>query len=203
MAVLFCPPLAAQDNPLVQRGVPAEATADNAVAARDQAYASARRIAYQRMAEAMGISGSTPSDSQLDSMVAALIVEQERTTPTRYSGRLTVQFAPGRVASATGRSVPGQSYAGTGMPLNLPAATQAYVEAASQFNSFQEWLEIRRRLRASGIVANMEIMSISTDAAQYRLGLRQQPSEAASALGAAGIAVSPSGGSWQVGLGGG
>ena len=95
MAMLFCLPAAAQDNPLVQRGVPAEATAENAVLARDRAHASARRIAYQRLMEQTGgTTASSPSDSQLESMVAALIVEEERTTPTRYSGRLTVQFNP-------------------------------------------------------------------------------------------------------------
>ncbi|UPY36011.1 hypothetical protein [Sediminicoccus sp. KRV36] len=203
LTLLFCPPLAAQDNPLVQRGVPAEATAENAVLARDRAHASARRIAYLRLMEASGgTTSSTPSDSQLESMVAALIVEEERTTPTRYSGRLTVQFNPGRVASATGRSFSGGG-SGGGLALNIPMAAEAYVEASSQHGSLSEWLELRRRLRASGSVAGMEIISLSMDSARYRLGLRQPAAEAAAALTGSGLFITSNGAAWQVSLGAG
>ena len=203
LTLVFCPPLAAQDNPLVQRGVPAEATAENAVLARDRALASARRIAWQRLQEqAGGASSSAPSDSQLESMVAALIVEEERTTPTRYSGRLTVQFNPGLVASVTGRSFAGGG-SGGGLALNIPMAAQSYMEASSQHGSLGEWLEMRRRLRASGSVASLQIISLSMDAARFRLGLRQPAAEAASALSGAGLVINNMGGSWQVSLGSG
>ncbi len=203
LTLLFCPPLAAQDNPLVQRGVPAEATAENAVLARDRAHASARRIAFQRLLEQVGTpAGSMPSDSQLESMVAALIVEEERTTPTRYSGRLTVQFNPGLVASATGRSF-APTAGGGGMALNIPMAAQSFVEASSQHGSLSEWLELRRRLRASGSVASMEIISLSMDAARFRLGLRQPAPEAATAISGVGLVITQQGAGWQVALGAG
>lgn len=204
LTILFCPPLAAQDNPLVQRGVPAEATAENAVLARDRAHASARRIAFQRLIEQSGgPATSSPSDSQLENMVAALIVEEERTTPTRYSGRLTVQFNPGQVASATGRSFSGGGATGGGLALNIPMAAQGFMEASSQHGSLSEWLEMRRRLRASGSVASMEILSLSMDAARFRLGLRQPAAEAAAALSGAGLVIINNGTSWQVSLGAG
>lgn len=204
LTLLFCPPLAAQDNPLVQRGVPAEATAENAVLARDRAHANARRIAFQRLLEQVGTpGGSIPSDSQLEGMVAALIVEEERTTPTRYSGRLTVQFNPGLVASATGRSFAGGAAGGGGLALNIPMAAQSFVEASSQHGSLSEWLELRRRLRASGSVASMEILSLSMDAARFRLGLRQPAAEAATAISGVGLVVTQQGGAWQVALGAG
>lgn len=204
VTLLFCPPLAAQDNPLVQRGVPAEATAENAVLARDLAHASARRIAFQRLQEQLGGAGtSAPPDSQLISMVAALIVEEERTTPTRYSGRLTVQFNPGLVASVTGRSFSGGGSTAGGLALNIPMAAQSHVEASSQHGSLSEWLELRRRLRASGSVASLEILSLSMDAARFRLGLRQPAAEAAEALSGAGLFINTSGGTWQVALGSG
>jgi hypothetical protein len=212
LTLLFCPPLAAQDNPLVQRGVPAEATAENAVLARDRAHASARRIAWQRLMEQSGgPTGSVPADSQLENMVAALIVEEERTTPTRYSGRLTVQFNPGLVASATGRSfapaapggAAGGGAAGGGLALNIPMAAQSFMEASSQHGSLGEWLELRRRLRASGSVASMEIISLSMEAARFRLGLRQPAPEAAAALGGAGLVITENGAAWQVSLGAG
>jgi len=207
LTLLFCPPLAAQDNPLVQRGVPAEATAENAVLARDRAHASARRIAFQRLIEQSGgPATASPSDSQLENMVAALIVEEERTTPTRYSGRLTVQFNPGLVASATGRSFAGGGATGDsggGLALNIPMAAQGFMEASSQHGSLSEWLEMRRRLRASGSVASMEILSLSMDAARFRLGLRQPAAEAAAALSGAGLVISNNGAGWQVSLGSG
>jgi hypothetical protein len=198
-------PAWAQDNPLVQRGVPAEATAENAVLARDRAHASARRIAWQRLMEQTGAAGgATPPDSQLENMVAALIVEEERTTPTRYSGRLTVQFNPGLVASTTGRSfTPPAGAGGGGLALNIPMAAQSFMEASSRHVSLSEWLELRRRLRASGSVASMEIISLSMDAARFRLGLRQPAPEAAAALGGVGLVITENGASWQVALGGG
>lgn len=205
LVLLFCAPLAAQDNPLVQRGVPAEATAENAVLARDRAHASARRIAWQRLLEQTGATGSpTPPDSQLENMVAALIVEEERTTPTRYSGRLTVQFNPGLVASTTGRSfTPPPGAAGGGLALNIPMAAQSFMEASSQHSSLGEWLELRRRLRASGSVASMEIISLSMEAARFRLGLRQPAAEAATAMSGVGLVVTNNGANWQVALGAG
>lgn len=205
MALFFCLPAAAQDNPLVQRGVPAEATAENAVLARDRAHASARRIAYQRLMEQTGgAAASTPSDSQLESMVAALIVEEERTTPTRYSGRLTVQFNRGLVASVTGRSVArGGTSGDPGLTLNIPMAAQSFMEGSSQHGSLSEWLELRRRLRASGSVSSIEITSLSMDSARFRLGLRQQPTEAAAALMGTGLNIDTSGSSWQISLGAG
>ncbi|MBS7790874.1 hypothetical protein KTR66_12755 [Roseococcus sp. SDR] len=136
-------------------------------------------------------------------MVAALIVEEERTTPTRYSGRLTVQFNPGLVASTTGRSFTPPAGGGGGLALNIPMAAQSFMEASSRHSSLSEWLELRRRLRASGSVASMEIISLSMDAARFRLGLRQPAGEAAAALGGAGLIVTENGASWQVALGSG
>ena len=201
ITLLFCPPLAAQDNPLVQRGVPAEASAENAVLARDRAHASARRIAFQRLIEASGGAGTNaPSDSQLERMVAALIVEEERTTPTRYAGRLTVQFNAGLVASVTGRSFSSGGVTSGGSPVNIPMAPQTFMEATSQHGSLAEWLELRRRLRGSGSVASLTLISLSMDAARFRLGLRQQASEAAASLNGAGIQITPDGGTWQISL---
>lgn len=196
---VFCPPLAAQDNPLTQRGVPAEATAENAVAARDRAHASARRIAFQRMAEAFGGGAAAPSDSQLESLVEALVIEEERTTATRYIGRLTVRFAPG-AAALFGRPVPA---APGGEPrFEGPASTVGSVIAVAQLGSLEDWLELRRRLRGSGGVTQLEILEISMDQARLRLGLRAPPGEAAALLAGAGLAVESGGAVWQVALAG-
>lgn len=209
---VFCLPLAAQDNPLVQRGVPAEATAANAVAARELAQASAARIAFQRMAEALGESRSAPPASQLDSMVAAIIIEEERTTATRYIGRVTVQFSPGAVSAALGRSVgslpggggmAGGPAPGTGgLTLNIPMAATSTIEAEAVLGSLPAWLELRRRMMQSGSVVSVEVLAMNMDTARVRLGLRSLPAEAASSLSAMGLFVDSAGPVWQVGLGG-
>ncbi len=204
---VFCLPLAAQDNPLVQRGVPAEATAANAVAARELAQASAARIAFQRMAEALGESRSAPPASQLDSMVAAIIIEEERTTATRYIGRVTVQFSPGAVSAALGRSVGGGMAGGPapgtgGLALNIPMAATSTIEAEAVLGSLPAWLELRRRMMQSGSVVSVEVLAMNMDTARVRLGLRSLPVEAASSLSAMGLFVDSGGPVWQVGLGG-
>jgi hypothetical protein len=213
LAGVFCLPLAAQDNPLVQRGVPAEATAANAVAARELAHASAARIAFQRMAEGLGESRAAPPASQLDGMVAAIIIEEERTTATRYIGRVTVQFSPGAVSAALGRSVgasPAPGFAGGaspapgtgGLALNVPMAATSTVEAEALLGSLPAWLELRRRLLQSGNVVSVEVLAMNMDTARVRLGLRTLPAEAAAGLAAMGLFVESGGPVWQVGLGG-
>lgn len=207
LTAVFCLPLAAQDNPLVQRGVPAEASAANAVAARELAHASATRIAFQRMAEALGESRSAPPASQLDSMVAAIIIEEERTTATRYIGRVTVQFSPGAVSAALGRSVGGGMAGGPapgtgGLALNIPMAATSTIEAEAVLGSLPAWLELRRRMMQSGSVVSVEVLAMNMDSARVRLGLRSLPAEAASSLSAMGLFVDSAGPVWQVGLGG-
>jgi len=207
LTMVFCLPLAAQDNPLVQRGVPAEATAANAVAARELAHASAARVAFQRMAEALGTPSAAPPASQLDRMVAAIIIEEERTTATRYIGRVTVQFSPGAVSQALGRSIPaGPQMGGAapgGMPLNIPMAATSSVEAVADHGSLPAWLELRRRMLQSGSVVSVDVLAMNMDTARVRLGLRTSPFEAAESLSAMGLFVDSTGAVWQVGLGGG
>lgn len=184
----------------VQRGVPAEATAENAVIARTRALASAQRIAYERMAQELGLPKGL-SDSQIDGMISSIIVEEERTTRTGYTGRLTVNFNPNRVPGA-GRAVAGASGGAAGggfsappsdaAPPIMPGASlpaTAFAEATAYYMGLTEWLELRRRLLASPEIASVDINAIAVDGARLRLGLRRDPAAAAAALAASGIAV--------------
>lgn len=207
-ALLCAAPLAArgQDggNPLVQSGIVAEATAESAVQARDRAHAQARRAAFQRLAAALGTSAPSVSDGQLEAWTTAIIVEEERTSPTRYAGRLTVRFSPS-AASALGRSV--------GAPTPLPGVpgggggggvAQSSVTATAVYAGFGEWRDLRSRLRSSGAVSSLEILSIRTDGATLRLNLRGSSAEAQAGLAATGVAVeAASGAEWRIGLAGG
>ncbi|WP_159998697.1 hypothetical protein [Roseomonas sp. 18066] len=198
-----------------QRGVPAAATAENAVIARTRAIAQAQRTAYERMAESLGLPRGL-SDSQIDSMVSSIIVEEERSTRSGYSGRLTVNFNPGRAggpgrASAHAASGFGGGSGGSGslvppgastgastgdaaapvMPaaLSLPAA--GYIEAQTRFGGLRDWLDLRRRLLANPEIASIDILAIAVDGARLRLGLRHTPELAMQALPAAGITLQP------------
>ena len=233
LALLAAPSLAlAQDDPAVQRGVPAEATAANAVVAKERAIANAQRLAYQRYAAATGANPNA-SASQIESMVTSMVVEQERSTLNGYSGRYTIRFrgagtsssgAATASAGSGGGALPplGGASAPPSAPASLPPGTppilplSAYVEAGTNFRSLDEWLSLRRRLLAQPSVGSVDILAISTEGARLRIGLRSPPGVAAQELAGGGVVLAPSqppspsglpnpttGPGWRVGLAGG
>jgi hypothetical protein len=190
----------AAQNPLVQRNVPAEATAENAVVARDRALASGQRVAYERMAAALGLP-RTASDQQIEDMVSSLVIESERITPRGYSARITVNFRPpaggARLAAPAPGAVPGQAPAGG------PAV--ASIEAVARYRSLPEYAELTQRLNNSAAVARLDVVTVAGDMARLRLGLRSQPPLAANELAQSGVALAPGdpglGEGWRIGLG--
>ncbi|WP_137180257.1 hypothetical protein [Roseomonas sp. AR75] len=203
-----------EGNPLVQRDVPAEATAENAVVARDRALASGQRIAYGRMAAQLGLPTGL-SDQQIEGMVASLVIESERITPRGYSARITVNFRQPNRAEAAAAAEPGGGGAAAPAASGPPIAS---VEATALYRSFPEYIEISRRLSRSPTVARVEVLSVSGDMARLRLGLRNLPPQAAEELAGAGLQVAPAlpaagaaapaqgapgGGGWRLGLAGG
>ncbi len=193
----------ASGDPLVQRGVPAEATAENAVVARERALASGQRIAYERLASAMDLPRGL-SDSQIESLVQSLVIESERITSTRYIGQITVNFSAPRVASLSGRSG-SAAQAQQGPAASGP--TVATLEAVALYRSFSEWVELNRRLASSSSVARVEVVTVAPDMARLRLGLRSQPGAAASGLADGGVSLAPvpmapPGEGWRVSLAG-
>ena len=190
----------AAQNPLVQHNVPAEATAENAVVARDRALASGQRIAYDRMATALGLPKGL-SDQQIEGMVASLVIESERITPRGYSARITVNFRPpsgaARGMAAAPPPLPGQA------PQGGPAV--ASIEAVARYRSLPEYAELTQRLANSGAVARVEVVTVAGDMARLRLGLRSQPPLAANELAGSGVMLAPGdprlGEGWRIGLG--
>ncbi|MBD0272075.1 MAG: hypothetical protein ICV73_09100, partial [Acetobacteraceae bacterium] len=190
---------------LTQRGIPAEATAENGVLARERALASGRRLAWEKLAAEAGAPAGNLSDSRIEGMVSSIVIEQERTSPTRYAGRITVNFDANRVRSALGSR--GGTIAGGGgggasgepatagalpaiaAPQGPPASN--WVEAVATYRSLGEWLELRRRLSGAAPVASVDVVGIAVDAARLRIGLRTAAPAAAGALAAAGIALAP------------
>jgi len=192
-----------EENPFVQRGVPAEATAENAVVARDRALISGQRIAYDRMASQRNLPRGL-SDQQIEAMVQSLVIEDERIATGRYTARITVNFNPGSVGGGAGGG--GQSGPGTGARPSAQAV--ATVDALARYGSFREWLELNRRLSASAQVTRVEVVTISGQMARLRIGLRVETAAAIGELAAGGLALGPApmgappGEGWRLSLAG-
>jgi hypothetical protein len=204
----LAPPQPDAGMAFTQRNIPAEATAADAVQAKERAFIIGRRIAWQQLAGQSGLGAANLTDAQIDDLVSSIIVESERVTPRGYAGRITVNFAPDRVrALLAGRAPAGPAPVLSGAALPATPAS-GHIEATATYRNMTEWLELRRRLLASAPVASLEVQTIAVDAARLRLGLRGSPSEAAGALAAAGVALQPGtgqvpGDAWRLGLGSG
>ena len=198
------------DNPLIQRNVPAEATAENAVVARDRALIAGQRLAYERLASQMGLA-TTLNDAQIEALVQSIVIESERITNNRYAGRITVNFNPSRIAG-------GQAVAGGGAaplpgqpgarPGGAPGGAVATIDAVARYGSFREWLELNRRLKASVHVAGIEVVTISGQMARLRVGLRSEAPSVVADMAAGGLALgqapmgAPPGEGWRLSLAG-
>ncbi|WP_235961574.1 hypothetical protein [Falsiroseomonas selenitidurans] len=183
------------EDPLVQRGVPAEATAESAVLAREQALNAGQRLAYERMAATLGLNPNA-SAAQIESLVRSLVIESERITARAYTARITVNFNPQRVAAAGGRlpAAPDAAPAAPGAPAPPAAATGpavTTVDAMASYRSFGEWVEITRRLGSAAPVARVDVLTVAGDRARLRLALRSPAPDAAQELAAGGLSLSP------------
>ncbi|MBI1186250.1 MAG: DUF2066 domain-containing protein [Alphaproteobacteria bacterium] len=85
-------------------GVRVDAVADNASAARDQAFAAGHRQAFERLVRRITLPDQlqrlgmpTPDQSAVERMVSSFDVADERRSGTRYLGRLTLRFLPSAV----------------------------------------------------------------------------------------------------------
>lgn len=186
-----------------QRGVVAEATAEDAVAAREQGMILAQRNAWARLASEMGL--PTASDRQIERMVDSVVVEQERSTRTTFTGRFTVNFNPERVQAFAGRTVAAPPVEAAPRGAAGPQIPATFLEVTARYASLGEWLDVRRRLLASSAVAQVDVLAISTDQARLRLGLRAPAQQAAADLMASGLRLAAGarpGEGWRVGLAG-
>ena len=194
---------------LTQRGVVAEATAENGVVAQERAFAAGRRSAWDRI-QGMVNAPRRPTDAELDRMVGSIVIEQETTGPQRYSGRLTIRFDADAVQSfAEGAEVraatlPSGIASEASAHVTPPTPVLASLEATARYGSFNEWLEIRRRVVAAG--AKLDVMAITTDRAHLSLGLRVPVGIAPETFGQHGLQLTPGTGTqndqWRLGLAG-
>ena len=182
--------------------------------AKEKALAAGRRAAWAKLLAEAGTTGPNLSDSQIDDMVSSIVIEEERTSPTRYSGRITVNFNSNRVRSQLGGRVPGLAPVAASPGASSGGATSAggpasnWVEVVATYRSMAEWLDLVRRLKGAGQVASVDIQAIAVDAARVRLGLRGPTETVIGDLAGLGIALVPAvgarpGETWRVGLAGG
>ena len=87
-------------NPLMVTGVIIDKTAENAVVAREEAMADARRAAFRKLAQAHmpaqeAADLALPDDATLGVLVQDLEIKRERLSATRYVGDFTVRFSEG------------------------------------------------------------------------------------------------------------
>lgn len=99
MAAATAPTVAAPAaNPLMVTGVIIDKTAENAVVAREEAMADARRAAFRKLAQAhmpeqAAADLPLPDDATLGALVQDLEIKRERLSATRYVGDFTVRFS--------------------------------------------------------------------------------------------------------------
>lgn len=80
-------------------GVPVDATAGNAVQARERAVSEGQKAAFRHLAARLSgqqarDSVSAPTDAELPSLVLGVAVETEKTSAVRYFGTISVSFFP-------------------------------------------------------------------------------------------------------------
>jgi len=112
---LLLAPAAAQaqsqggDEPYTVSGIPVDASADNAAAARGRAIATGQREAFAKLIERLvpaGERGSIPqlTDPEISRLVLGFEVANERSSATRYIADLTVAFSKPDVTALLRRS---------------------------------------------------------------------------------------------------
>lgn len=84
-------------NPFTVSGVPVDASADSAAAARPIAIAEGQRRAFAQLLRRLTLPEDhgrlpRPSEALINQTVAGFEIDEERTSPTRYIGRITVSF---------------------------------------------------------------------------------------------------------------
>ncbi|OYX63275.1 MAG: hypothetical protein B7Y89_06425 [Novosphingobium sp. 32-60-15] len=97
------PPIASNGDFEI-RGIEVNVSGDNAEDARTNGWREAARLGWAKLWEANGSGGAAPGidDSTLESMISAIVVEQEQIGPRRYIARLGVIFDRTRTSERLG-----------------------------------------------------------------------------------------------------
>lgn len=147
-ALMVGPAFAQVAPTYVVPGVRVDVTSQNATQARTEAFAKAPALAFQRLAQRLVLDDAAlatlpqATQLQLDQMLQAITVEEERRSGTRYVGRLSVSFRGDPVrayfAAAGVRIVDsrGQNQLVAPVMPDAPAAAQAMWRTAWEQGGF-------------------------------------------------------------------
>ncbi|MEP5938509.1 MAG: heavy-metal-associated domain-containing protein [Erythrobacter sp.] len=115
-------------------GIEVDVTADSAEEAREKGWRRAQRLAWNK------IDGPAISDSQLESLVSAVVIENERVGPRRYIARLGVIFDRSRAGGYLGNASSGrQSAPMLLMPVTFSSGTALVYEKRNPWQ--RAWAE--------------------------------------------------------------
>ncbi len=116
------------------RGIEVDITADSGEAAREEAWQRAQRMAWEK------VNGPDVSDSQLSSMVSAIVIQKERIGPKRYIATLGVIFDRQRASRFLGGAETARSSAPMLLlPITSTAGTFLTYETANPWQ--RAWAE--------------------------------------------------------------
>lgn len=126
-------------------GVRVDATAGNAEAARLAGWREAQRKAFVQLSQRLGTGGGLVSDGTLDSIVSAIVVEDEEIGPQRYVAKLGVLFDRTRTSALLGVS----SFVSRSPPF-VVVPVQWSTGVATVFEQRTLWQEAWARYRTGG-----------------------------------------------------
>ncbi|PJB72233.1 MAG: DUF2066 domain-containing protein [Alphaproteobacteria bacterium CG_4_9_14_3_um_filter_47_13] len=144
VTILSCPALAAPDSVFTVEGVSVDVTAENAAAAREQAFAEAQTMAFQQLADRL-LSGNQmkyfvmPEASAVSLMIKDFEITQEQLSNVRYVGTYTFRFQGDVVRNYLGSN--GFSYTDVG---SKPVLVLPFYQWGSRFILWDEdnpWLK--------------------------------------------------------------
>lgn len=139
-------------------GIAVDASADSAAAARPVALQEGQRRAFQRLMARLTYPEDRDrvprvSEALLNETVAGFEIDEERTSPTRYIGRITVRFRPDAVRNLLQTARLAYSETGSRPILVLPAWQAEPGGALVLFQAVNPWRDAwKRRADADGLV---------------------------------------------------
>lgn len=124
-------------------GIEVNVTGNNAQEARQKGWEEAQRLGWSKLwASTHGSTGSSLSDSTLDGIVSAIIVEEEQIGPRRYIARLGISFDRARAGQILGvRGVSRRSAPLLLLPVTYSAGAPTVFEQTTSWQ--RSWAKYR------------------------------------------------------------
>lgn len=151
--------------------VSVDVSAKTAEAARYGGWRIAQRKAWQQLSQRMGRGGGLVSDSTLDAIVSAIVVQSEQIGPTRYIARLGVTFDRDRAGALLGIA----TYTNRSQPM-VVVPVQWSAGVGQVFEQRTDWQEAWARFRTgSSTIDYIRPAGTGPDGLLLDVGQTQRP----------------------------